>query len=204
MSVFYITLIILFVTSCQSNANNKKNSKNDEVLQSDDSLKQQSSVINQYYLKEKSARDSINKYQLDSIYNRCLELLYGIYGKEKIADLTKKKSTTIGECDIRLYRFQYKSPHLRRIDFEIFWNDSLPVNAEFNFGSIGKMITSFTVDIGKKKIINGSVGDVMFMPISSIGMLYTDIIKQKSFSDYLKENEKRVHIKFKKYFLPLF
>src|SRR5215813_5820200 len=134
MHLSFLFLTMLLGVSCQSGGDAPNETKdNDTGVSTNANSIQRQSIINRYYAREKSARDSITKYQLDSIYDRCLRLLYGIYGKEKITDITTKRSTTVGESDIRLYGFKYETPIIRRIDFEVFWNDSLPINATYSF-----------------------------------------------------------------------
>ena len=198
MRISLVYLVILFSASCNSKPDNSNTTSEIKTTQGVDTLKDKSGTIERYYLSEKAALDSIKEYKIDSLYKICLKMLYVIYGKEKIFDKTLSKSSTIGECDIRLYSFNYASAHSRRIDFEIFWRDSLPVNAQFSFNSLGDMMTSFSIDIDKKILINSSIGGVLIMPIDSFKGLYVKTLQDKEFKRYLEEYKSRINPKFKR------
>jgi hypothetical protein len=195
---FLLLLIVIAMAlffGCQSE--NKNPNRSDDSSGVANVKANKENIIGDYRLKEKFTWDSIKYFELDSVVAECLKLLYVGYGKEKVIDSDSKQEITIGECDIRLHQFKYLGPFLRRFDFEVFFKDSLPVNALFTFDKLGSMNNSFTVDVKKKEIINASANGTIYTSMKDFTQTINEVIKDPSFKSYVEKNSQVLHPKFK-------
>ncbi len=152
--LFFLCLQIL-VLGC---SNNEIRTKEIPTIVSDTSIvtARDKEIMKVFYReKENATLDSISKYNL---YNPCKEginILYSIYAPRKLYDRNLEKDITIGECDIRVLSFKSMSPFTKRVMFEIFTKDSLPLNSDRIFDNVGVFIYAFDIDITKGKILYG-------------------------------------------------
>jgi hypothetical protein len=177
------------ILSCNSSANKSANCKTSDTVISRQIL------IAAFDKDEKAAMDSIYKYQLDSVYKICLKYLYVIYGNEVLYKNGKNEGLTIGECNIRIVEFRNKSGELGEMTYGVFLNDSIPVNVVINTSS-GQMINGFDVDVEKRKIVFGSIGESGKIDITNVVKLYNNASKNKLFTDYINKYKERLHPKF--------
>lgn len=191
--IAFLMTVICFLYACNNEPKKVSNTENESTF-----LDSARYLINDYTLQEKRALDSIQLYDIDSLFMECTKMMYVIYGREKVLDVTRNKSVTIGECDIRPYAFVYQSPDIRRLDLEVFWPDSLPVNALFSFESLGAMKSSFTINIKQKSLINTSQQDVVYTPVENFKAQYAQSLNDLEFQKYIKDDRNKINPKFKR------
>lgn len=81
--------------------------------------------------------------------------------------------------------------------FGVFINDSIPADAVLKT-SMGEMISTFDVDMNKKKIQKAKMGEMGSIQIKDVEGLYQRTIKSDSFASFLAKNRELLHPKFLK------
>ena len=156
----------------------------------------QAMVIKAFNHDEHQALDSIKKYNLDSIYNRCLSLLYVIYGNENLSDKRILKNATIGECNIRLINFKSISKRRCLINYLVFVNDSIPCDPILLVEN-GRTPFGFIIDTIDKEIVAVTTNDYYNgVNIAAYYRLYENALKSKILTHYINSNRVKLHPKF--------
>jgi hypothetical protein len=144
---------------------------------------------------EKSALDSLSKYQLNSIHDSCIKYLYVIYCNESISDTNMNVRQTIGQTNLKIIAFKSKSNIIKKLFYGVFINDSIPTNIIINTSS-GHMINSFDVNLKTKKLLNATTGGTGVMTIKNVQALFDSALRSDVFKTYVANNNKILHPKF--------
>lgn len=196
MKKIFFFLTVLFFFGC-NDTGYKPLEK--EVTQKDkDSLTSLSSAINNIRKEEKIFLDSVRKYSLDSINERCKNLLYVLYSKDTLVGSRRNETVTIGECNIVLFGFENKSANLKELHYDILVHDSIPMNWLYNTQpNEFKMVHSFEIDVKTKKIIKALISEHASMQITDIEKAFDSIKISSGFKNYLSNYKCRLHPNFK-------
>jgi len=194
--VFFFSVILLFFIGC--NNSGIKPLKNEISQQVKDSLAALSSAIKNIKDEEKSLLDSVKKYSLDSINERCKALLYVLYADDTLAGSRRNEMVTIGECNIALFGFESKSANLKDLHYDILVHDSIPVNWLYNIHpNEFKMVHSFEVHLKTKKITKAFISEYASIQIIDMEKAFDSIKISRGFKNYLSNYKGRLHPNFK-------
>lgn len=163
-----------------------------------DSLKALSLAINNIRKEEKSLLDSVRKYSLDSINERCKNLLYTLYAKDTLVGNSKNGDITIGECTIVLFGFENKSINLKNLHYSVLVNDSIPMIWLYKTQpNKSEMIKSFEVDVKTKKITKAIISEQAYFNITDIEKASDSIKSSSDFKSYLLNYKGKLNSNFK-------
>jgi len=191
--LIFISATLIILISC--NDSNDHSSK--IPIGNSDSLKALSTAIERIKSDQTEASDSIKKYSLDSINNRCKSLLYVLYADDTLPGSKRKEIRTIGECNIALLGLESNSPNLKTLHYDYLIEDSIPILWKFDISSVKfKMIHSFVVDLIQKKIVKALITENISMQIKNVENAYDSIRKTKAFREYLSIYKNRIHPSF--------
>jgi hypothetical protein len=188
-----LILMLAILCGCNNPANIPVQAKRQDTVSKVKEM--QDRIIHAFNQDERSAMDSVFKYNLDSIHQLCMRYLYVLYSNEVLTDKMLSKKLTIGECNIRLTGFEKTSNGLGLMIYGVFINDSIPADVIIKTSS-GEMINSFEVDLNKKLIICGVEAGVLKIDIKNIQSLYNNALKSVIFNKYIREYKKELHPKF--------
>lgn len=191
---FTVSILSLFCIRCTDNTNVciKKDIKG---VVNQDSLKNLSVVVEVFNKDERVALDSIKKYSLDSLNNRCKKMLYVLYADDTLEN--NNDTITIGECSIRLIKFTNISKQQKELTYGVFVYDSIPVLWKFKKILSYNMIHTFGVDTEKRKIIIAKLAESGTMAIKDIEYSYDTLLNGDRFQNYLLKYKNRLHYNFK-------
>lgn len=188
-----LLLIILLFFSC--NDLSEKGIKKTKLEESD-SLSALKKVVSTLKSDVHSALDSIKKYNLDSVNERCIDYIYMIYGPTFINGGDSNTKMSIGECNIQLIGFRGMNNY-RTLVYGIFVSDSIPYEWIYH-KRIPRLTDAFEISLPDKKIVEVKLGALGKVSIQNVEAEYMNSIKSKSTIEYLHNNISIIHPNFKK------
>lgn len=190
----FLLVILIFQVACDQKG---PRVVTENKINNIDTNKINTLLINSYRSEELRSLDSIHYYDLDSIYHTAINFLYSIYGDQNLPEINTNRSITVGESDIRVIDFTFLSKSKRRLTFDIFWPDSLPVLSQRTFDKLGSMIYCFEIDIVNKKILSGLTSAEGKVPELDINNLAKARVESEEFKKYIAMFSSKLNKKFK-------
>lgn len=188
-----IICILLIGISC--NRTGKSDSL--DYAPENDNLSQLNNVVKTFNADEKKCEDSIALYQLTSVSEKCIALLYKTYAFEKAYDRLGNEFTTIGECNIRIVRFRRAEDGNFILGYEAFWQDSIPLSWKTGIYKPAT-ISAFEVDGKEREIIQAFFGP----NVSAAGKDVIDdadsIFRTTTMTAYIENKRKKLNKKLLK------
>lgn len=143
---------------------------------------------------EKLALDSAMYYKVSDLVDSCFKYIYVHFAMYNL----QGKTTTIGECNIRLINLSSISDAKKDLIFGVFINDSIPAGFRLKLEpQSDPMIDGFVVNTRTHKIEEAYVGYGR-MTMGNVLENYNLIIKEERFIQYLNDHKNTIHPKFKR------
>ncbi|MDP4265293.1 MAG: hypothetical protein Q8941_22395 [Bacteroidota bacterium] len=195
MKLFLLTLTVFFISCVNSSKKSEKESVDGKL--SEDSLAARSRAIRYFKDCESSSLDSVRKYRIDSLNEKCKNILYVLYGTDSLSGIHVNKPITIGECNIRLMGFKNISFEKKYLAYGLFFNDSMPVAWEYRSKTVDFMIHGFDIDLKKNKIGTARIDDYMYSKINEVESDYESIKASNKFKNYVLMFKDKLNRNFK-------